>query len=146
MAPAHPMVELLSSDIYAQDKSRDNNQRLAGLSDLYPERYSIVEKRLEQLTRAKRLGEAMRVANHYLRNIDKPNPLAWRQLAAIQELLDDQAGSHESLARYFEAIDELQRATGQLELALREVPADSQDKLRLEANLKGLRNRAARLR
>jgi len=146
LAPAHPMVELLSADIVNQDNDRSNDLRLAALSDLYPERYSIVEKRLEQLTRTRQLGEAMRVANNYIRNSDNPHPLAWRQLAAIQELLNDQAGSHESLARYFEAIDELQRATGQLELALREVSPDSQDKLRLEASLNGLRDRARSLR
>ena len=142
-APAHPMVELLRADIFDQDT---NDLRLAALSDLYPDRYSIVEKRLEQLIRAKRLDEATRVANTYIRSSDSPHPLAWRQLAAIQELLNNQAGSHESLARYFEAIDELQRAMGQLELALREVLPDSQDKLRLEANLNGLRERARRLR
>ncbi|MFK7853008.1 MAG: M48 family metallopeptidase [Granulosicoccus sp.] len=146
LAPAHPMVELLSADINSRKDNRSNDSRLAALSDLYPEQYSIVEKRLEQLTRSRRLGEALRVANHYIRNSDNTHPLAWRQLAAIQELLDDQAASHESLARYFEAINELQRATGQLELALREVTADSQDRLRLEANLKGLRNRASSLR
>lgn len=145
-APAHPMVELLRADIVEQDNESSNDSRLAALSDLYPERYSIVEKRLEQLTRERRLGKATRVANTYIRNSDNPHPLAWRQLAAIQELLNDHAGSHESLARYFEALNELQRATSQLELALRQVSPDSQDKLRLEASLNGLRDRARRLR
>ena len=75
----------------------------------------------------------------------QPNPLAWRQLASIQQQLDDEAGSHESLARYFEALDELERAQGQLELALREVPAGSQDEIRLTASLRNLKDKAAEL-
>lgn len=145
-APVHPMFELLRADITDQGNDRSIDMRLAALSDLYPERYSIVEKRLDQLTRTRRLSDATRVANNYIRNSASPHPLAWRQLAAIQESLNDQAGSHESLALYFIGINELQRAKGQLELALREVSPDSQDKIRLEANLKGLADRARRLR
>ncbi len=143
---AHPMVELLRADIASMDKQRSDDSILAALSDLYPERYSIVEKRLEQLIQDRRLGQAMQIANEYLRSNSNPDPLAWRQLASIQERLDDQAGSHESLARYFEALDELERATSQLELALQQVAPQSQDQLRLEASLKELRAQAIRLR
>ncbi|WP_157736300.1 M48 family metalloprotease [Granulosicoccus antarcticus] len=143
---ANPMVELLRADIAGLNNQRSDDAVLSALSELYPERYSIVEKRLDQLTQDRRLGQAKQVATHYLRNTSNPDPLAWRQLASIQEQLDDQAGSHESLARYFEALDELGRATSQLELALRQVPAASQDKLRLEASLKELRNKATSLR
>ena len=140
------MVELLRADIASMDKQRSDDSILAALSDLYPERYSIVEKRLEQLIQDRRLGQARQIANEYLRSNSNPDPLAWRQLASIQERLDDQAGSHESLARYFEALDELERATSQLELALQQVAPQSQDQLRLEASLKDLRAQAIRLR
>jgi predicted Zn-dependent protease len=143
---AHPMVELLRADIAGTSNGGGDDAVLSALSELYPDRYSIVEKRLDQLVRDRRLGEARKVANDYLRGTANPDPLAWRQLASIQERLDDQAGSHESLARYFEALDELERASSQLELALRQVPPASQDQLRLEASLKDLRARAVSLR
>lgn len=143
---AHPMVELLRADIAGMDKQRGDDSILAALSDLYPERYSIVEKRLEQLIQDRRLGQAMQIANDYLRSNSNPDPQAWRQLASIQERLEDQAGSHESLARYFAALDELERATSQLELALQQVAPGSQDELRLSASLKELKAQAIRLR
>ena len=147
LAPAHPTVELLRADVLeARGEERDSRSRLAALADLYPERYSIVEKRVEQLLRARRPEAAKGVVQRYLRDIDSPEPLAWRQLAAVQQRLGDTAGSHESLARYFEALDELQRAESQLELALRHVPAASQDELRLQASLRALREEAARRR
>lgn len=146
MVSSNPMVELLRTDIARLDSKKVNDSVLAGLSELYPDRYSIVEKRLEGLLRDRQLGKAVKVANDYLRGTSKPNPLAWRQLAGIQERLDDQASSHESLARYFEALDELGRATKQLELALRFVPPASQDELRLQASLSDLRDKAAKRR
>ena len=147
LAPAHPMVELLRADVLeAKGQERDSRGRLEALEDLYPERYSIVEKRVEQLVRARRLDAALDVAQGYLRRAEDPDPLAWRQLAGIRQGLGDTAGSHEALARYFTALDELQRAEGQLELALRQVPAASQDELRLEASLKAIRAEAVRRR
>lgn len=144
LAPAHPMVELLHTDLLeATGKEQNSRNRLTALSELYPDRYSIVEKRSDQLVRVRRLSEAMTVTNRYIRNADSPNPLAWRQLASIQQRLGDQAGSHESLARYFEGFNELQRAQGQLELALRQVPNASHDQLRLEASLNALRERTS---
>ena len=141
---ANPMVELLRADILGSDTN--TTSRLAALSELYPDRYSIVEKRLDAMIRKRQLPEAVDVATRYIRNNNQPNPLAWRQLASIQQQLDDEAGSHESLARYFEALDELNRAQGQLELALREVPAGSQDEIRLSASLRNLKDRAAERR
>lgn len=143
---AHPMVELLRADIRSLADKPGDDAVLAALSDLYPDRYSIVEKRLDQLIRDRRLTKAANVARKYLRDNSSPDPLAWRQLASIQEKLGNQADSHESLARYFEAMDELDSATGQLELALKEVPPASQDQLRLEASLKDLRSKASDLR
>ncbi len=144
LTDANPMVELLRADI--QGSSTTTDSRLAALSSLYPDRYSIVEKRLDALVRKHQLPDAVDVATRYIRNNNQPNPLAWRQLASIQQQLDDEAASHESLARYFEALDELERARGQLELALREVPEGSQDEIRLSASLRNLKDKAAKLR
>ena len=147
LAPAHPMVELLRAEaLEAEGEESGSRDRLLALADLYPERYSIVEKRVEQLARAGRFAEAKRVARRYLRDAESPEPLAWRQLAGLEQRLGDTAASHESLARYFESLDELQRAEGQLELALRNVPPGSQDELRLRASLRTLREEAARRR
>lgn len=141
-----PTVELLRADVENASDHVAIDKRLAALSDLYPDRYSIVEKRLDTLIRSRQLTDALKVATRYTRSTLNPNPLAWRQLAGIQQQLDDNAGSHESLARYFEALDELSRAQGQIELALREVAEGSQDEIRLSASLKELKNKAARLR
>lgn len=143
---AHPMVELLRIDIAGKRDSAASEKRLQALSELYPERYSIVEKRIEILTEQRQFAKAMTVATNYLRAGGSPNPLAWRQLASIQQKLNDQAGSHESLARYFENLGELQLATNQLELAIRETSPDSQDSIRLKASLKRLRELATKLR
>lgn len=145
LVSTHPMVELLRADIASLNNERSDDAVLATLSELYPNRYSIVDKRLDQLVSDRRLNKASDVAKQYLRDSDRTNPLAWVQLASIQQRLDDQGSSHESLARYFEAIDELGRASSQLELALREAPPGSQDKLRLEASLKNIRNKATQL-
>jgi len=141
-----PMVELLRADIESDSNSADADNRLAALSDLYPDRYSIVEKRLDTLIKTRKLRSALNVATRYIRRAVNPDPLAWRQLASIQQQLGDEAGSHESLARYFEALDELSRAQSQIELALREVETGSQDEIRLSASLKNLRDKASRLR
>lgn len=146
IAPGNPMVELLHADIDKRENSTEVLSRMNELSKLYPERYSIVEKRLETLIRNRQLTDAMHVATRYIRNSQEPNPLAWRQLANIQQKLNDDAGSHESLARYFESIDEYSQARSQLELALKEVAAGTQDEIRLSASLKNLLVKAARFR
>lgn len=146
IAPGRPMVELLHADIEKVDNSADVLSRMSSLSQLFPERYSIVEKRLETLIRKRKLTEAKHVATRYIRATDEPNPLAWRQLASIQQQLNDDAGSHESLARYFESLDELGQAQSQIELALKEVATGSQDEIRLSASLKNLRAKATRFR
>lgn len=146
-APAHPMVALLQADLLeARGMESEAGKRLEALADLYPERFSIVEKRVEQLARAGRNENALDVILRYLRSIDRPDPLAWRQLASIRQQLGDSSGSHEALAHYFDALGELARAEGQYELALRGVPAASQDELRLQASLKAIREKAARRR
>ncbi len=146
MVSANPVVELLRADISSKKDSARVNTTLAALADLYPDRYSIVEKRLDMLVQKRALPEALQVATRYVRTNSAPNPLAWRQLASIQQMLDDSAGSHESLARYFEALDEINRAQGQLQLALREVTAGSQDEIRLNASVKTLKEKASRSR
>lgn len=142
LAPAHPMAKLLETGLLeANGKSAASRQLLKALHELYPDKYSIVEELLDRLIRSRKLSKAMAVANRYLRNSRAPDPLAWRQLASIQQRLGDQLGSHESLAHYFEGLNELDRAASQLELALREAPTASQDELRLQASLKALRGR-----
>ena len=144
LASAHPMVELLRSDIMEAKGTGASDTRLEDLADLYPDRYSIVEKQLQQLVRKRRFGTALDIAKTYLRNAADPHPLAWREMASIQQRLGDEAASHESLAHYFTGLNEFQRAKSQFELALQMVPTASQDELRLQANLKALRNREAR--
>lgn len=146
LVSTHPMIELLRADIASMDDKKTDDVLLEALSDLYPERYSIVEKRLDQLIRDRRLIEASSAVKNYIRDSRRPNPSAWRQLAGIQERLEDKAGSHESLAKYFEALNELNRAASQLELALMQVSPSSQDKLRLDASLRDLREKATRFR
>lgn len=141
-----PIVELLRADVEDRGQAGQIERSLHTLSELFPDRYSIVEKRLKLLTDQRQLSDAMKVVTEYIRGSGNPNPLAWRELASIQQQLNDQAGSHESLARYFEALGELQQAAGQLELAIREVPPGSQDNTRLQANLKRLRATASQLR
>jgi predicted Zn-dependent protease len=146
LVSTHPMIELLRADIASMDNKKTDDALLEALSDLYPDRYSIVEKRLDQFIRDRRLIEASSTVKEYISDSKRPNPLAWRQLASIQERLEDKAGSHESLAKYFEALDELSRAASQLELALMHVSPSSQDKLRLDASLRDLREKATRSR
>ena len=146
LSTANPSVELLRADTLQSTDAAQVKKNLASLSELYPARFSIVEKRLDKLIEGQLLPEAQAVATRYLRNTRNPNPAAWRQLAGIQQRLGDEASSHESLARYFALLDELGRAKAQTELALKEVSEGSQDALRLEASLKQLTERAARLR
>jgi predicted Zn-dependent protease len=139
------MGEILAAEILeARGQSTQSRQLLESLLELYPNRYSIVEELVAHLIRAKRNTDAMEVAQRYLRNAYNPSPRAWRQLANIQQRLGDQAGSHESLARYYEGYDEIGRAIGQLELALRHVAPESKDELRVEASLKVLQEGLSR--
>ncbi len=144
LATAHPMVELLRSDILEATGASASEARLDALADLYPDRYSIVEKQLQQLVQKRRYGVALDKANAYLRSVSNPHPLAWRELASIQQRLGDEAASHESLAYYFAGRNEVQQARSQLELAIQMVPANSHDELRLQASLKALQNNGSR--
>ena len=141
----HPGVALLETELMEAEGDPDGAlERLAELDALYPGRYSIVERRLDGLVDARRLDDAMDVANRYLRDAEDPNPLAWRALADVRQRLGDPVGSHEALARHFEALDEDARAEGQLQLALAQVPVASQDELRLRAALAAVRERLDR--
>lgn len=141
----HLAVSLLRSDVLAAKGDRDAAvAMLEELNVLHPGRYSIVERRIAHLQTAHRMAAAENVVNRYLRDVDSPNPLAWRELADIRQRMGDNAGSHEALANYFESLDDLTRAQGQLELALRYVPTASLDELRLRASLKAMKDRIAR--
>lgn len=149
IASTNPFIALLQADVSAKSKTSTKDgydTQLAELADLYPERYSIVEKQSDSLVLQRQLTDAQNAVTRYIRTNINPDPLAWRQLASIQQQLGDEASSHESLARYFEALDELERARGQLELALRATASGSQDEIRLSASLKNLKRRATEFR
>jgi len=140
IVPAHPLAELSRAKVLEQRGDLDAS--LALLERLYanyPERYSVVEKLVDLQTRKRQLSTAMQTTKQYLRRYNNPNPLAWRQLASVQQRLGEQAASHESLARYFTGLNELGRAMGQLQLALQHVEPNSKDELRLLASQKTLR-------
>ena len=101
------------------------------------------EQRSELLIEDRQLSQARDVILRYLRETSPAEPKAWRALADVRQRLGDSAGSHEALARWFEALNELERAESQLQLALRHVPIGSQDELRLRATLDGMRTRIA---
>ena len=139
ITPTHPLAELSRAKVL--EEKGDLDASLALLETLhtnYPERFSVVEKLVDLQTRQRRLSEAMQITKQYLRRITNPNPLAWRQLASLQQRLGQQAASHESLARYFTGLNELGRAQSQLKLALQHVEPKSKDELRLNASLKSL--------
>lgn len=145
-APAsdHLYVALLRSDILARSgQHAEAVDLLEQLDVIYPTRYSIVGRRIEQLQAMRQINAAQDVANRYLRDAESPDPLAWRELAALRQRTGDTAGSHEALAEYFEQLNELERARGQLQLALRHVSTASQDELRLRASLRALNQRIA---
>jgi len=141
-AAGHLSVSLLRSDILAaRGKQKESIAILEELDAVNPGRYAVVERRLEHLQSARNFREAQDIVNRYLRDVDSPDPRAWRELAEIRQQIGDSAGSHEALAHYFDELDELERARGQLELALRHVPTASQDELRLRASLKSIKRR-----
>lgn len=140
IAPQHPQVGLARAQVL--ERKGDLDASLALLKRLYenyPERYSILEKLVDLQTRKRQLSMAIQTTKQYLRRITNPNPLAWRQLASLQQQLDQPAESHESLARYFIGLNELNRALNQFKLALQFVKPDSKDELRLRASIKNLR-------
>ena len=141
LAPDHLMSELLQAEwLDTAGRTADSRNTLLMLEDLYEDQYSVVERIVDLDARSSRYDRARNRLNDYLRSAERPDPLAWRQLAGIQQTVDDPAGSHESLARYFEELGEPFRAISQLELALREVALGSHDELRLTASLKALKS------
>jgi len=140
ISPAHPMAELTRAKVL--EKSGKLDASLAVLESLYknyPERFSVVEKLVDLQTRKRRLTKAKQTVTRYLRRIPNPNPLAWRQLASLQQRLGEQAASHESLSRYFIGLNEPAHAMSQLRLALQHATPGSNDELRLEASMNSLR-------
>jgi len=140
IAPAHPMAELTRAQVL--EETGDFAASLAVLETLhsnYPARYSVVEKLVGLQTRKRRLTKAKQTVTKYLRRIPNPNPLAWRQLASLQQRLGEQAASHESLSRYFIGLNEPGHAMNQLKLALQHAAPGSNDQLRLEASMKSLK-------
>lgn len=140
LTATHPLAELARARVLERGGDLDGSLELMEkLYANYPERYSVIEKLVELQTRKRRLSTAIQTAKKYLRRNINPNPLAWRQLASVQQQLGEQAASHESLARYFEGLNELGRAQAQLQMALQQVELGSKDELRLRASVKSLR-------
>jgi len=136
IAKDNPKVLLLDAELTAAKGDTDTSERqLKDLHSLFPERYSILEKLLDQVIDDRQLGRARELAKDYIRHTDDPNPLVYRTLASVQQQLGEIAASHESMAYYFAEYDEYQRAASQLELALRHITPGSQDELRLRASL-----------
>jgi len=135
----HPLIQLSKASV--MERKGDLDASLAIVESLYenfPERFSVVERLVDLQARKRLLSRAKSTATQYLRRNNKPNPLAWRQLAQLQQRVGEQAESHESLARYFAAINERARAQNQLKLALQHVVPGSNDELRLQASLKAV--------
>ncbi len=140
LAPSHPLAELSRAQVMENKGDLDGAVALLEkLYENYPERFSVVEKLVDLQTRKRRLSKAMEITKQYLRRNTDPNPLAWRQLASVQERLGQTAASHESLARYFTGLNELGRALNQLKLALQYVEPESKDELRLKASMNSIR-------
>ncbi len=141
LAPKHPIATLLRADVLQkQGNLEEASTLLDEMYALHPERYSVIEKRVQLHVQQRELSQAMRISKRYIRTIDNPNPLAWRQLASVQQQLGATSASHESLAQYFIGLNELRRAQSQLQLALQHVVPESKDELRLRASLKSLSN------
>ena len=137
---SHPVAELTRADVLEKRGQLDASAAvLAALHEEDPLRFSVVEKLTDLLTRQRKLSQAMTTSKNYLRRAPRPNPMAWRQLASIEQRLGLQAASHESLSRYFVGLNEGGRAVSQLKLALQYVEPGSNDELRLEARLNELR-------
>ncbi|MBX2879430.1 MAG: M48 family metalloprotease [Granulosicoccus sp.] len=135
--PDNMFIRLLEARLLqARGKILPSTALYEELMSVYPGRYPIVEQYAEHLSGQRKFSEAAAIIKRYQRNTSSPNPLAWRELANIQEQLGQQSTSHESLARYFLALDELGRAKQQLELALRKTDRGSKDELRLSAQLR----------
>ena len=138
--PDHPLVQLSKAQVIEEQGELNESVALVEkLHEDYPERYSVVERLVDLQSQKRQLRTAKFTAQQYLRKIANPNPLAWRQLAQLQQRLGEKAESHESLARYFIGINELNRAHNQFKLALQHVVTDSNDELRLQASIKTLK-------
>ncbi len=136
----HPLVQLSRAQVLERKGDLDASMAiLESLHQNYPERFSVVEKLVDLQVRKRQISNAKRISKQYIRRAPNPNPLAWRQLAQLQQRVGEQAESHESLAKYFTGINELGRAQNQLKLALQHVAPASNDELRLKASLKSLR-------
>lgn len=146
---AHPdntFIRLLEAQLLSERGETASSFALyKELMSVYPGRYPIIGQFIGQLVNQRKFTEAAGVIKTYQRNTATPNPLAWRELANIQEQLGQQSASHESLARYFVALDELGRAKQQLELSLRKIDRGSKDELRISAQLRYINSELEKL-
>jgi predicted Zn-dependent protease len=91
---------------------------------LMPENYALSVAYIKALTQAGQYPKARRVAVRSI-SLRRDNPRLYRLVGRIEELADNPAESHRMLAEAYVAEGQLQPATRQLEIALRE--ADKED-------------------
>lgn len=138
-APENLMVQLLAASARTElGRYQESEDILRQSMETHPSSYAAVSMLSELFSRQSHLRKAADLIRRYQRQIDDPEPASWRELANLQQKMSDDAGSHESLAQYFIALDETRRAIEQVELAVPMVPAGSQQELRLRALLKSL--------
>ncbi len=139
LEPGHPSAILLRADVLTLEQNLAGARKLLNeLYATYPQRYSVVEKLVQLQIQQRQLSQAMRTSKRYIRSSNNPHPLAWRELASIEQQLGQTASSHESLAHYFIGLNERSRAHSQLQLALQHVEPESKDELRLKARMNTL--------
>ncbi len=130
-------VQLLTAELLFKEGRRSEAADLLNLlSSIYPESFAVVEMRFRQSLDSSRLSEAQQILLDYIRSTSKPDNIAWRELANIEQKLGNESASHEALANYFSNLNNSFRAREQLQLAMRSVRKGSNDELRIRARLR----------
>lgn len=130
-------VQLLTAELLFNEGRRAEAAELLGLlTSIYPESFAVVQMQFEQLIDSSRLSEARQRMLEYIRSTAKPDNIAWRELANIEQRLGNESASHEALANYFSNLNNSFRAREQLQLAIRNVRKGSNDELRIKARLR----------
>ena len=130
-------VQLLSAEVlFDEGRIKESMQLLELLESVYPESFAIVEMRFNHLVDNSQLSDAQRTLLDYIRSSAKPDNIAWRELANIEQKLGNESASHEALANYFSNLNNPFRAREQLQLAMRSVRKGSNDELRIRARLR----------
>lgn len=115
------------------------NAEMNELIALYPSRFSVVSQLAYLEAASNKLDNAYETLTQYIRKTPTPNIDVYKQLADVQQRRNNQTGSHEFLATYYEESGSRRDAIQQLEIALRSVESGSHDELRISARLKQLK-------